>query len=153
MEEEDSVWMAARVWKVDGSLWCFCQIPNVDISLSNVAECVSQREMIYFQPHSCCSYAVFVTQASKRFQREFNTSSSSTCCHRIGLVQTWANYGPRATYGPLGFLIRPAERVQIIVKTFFFFPFPCNAHVSPIDGALKTHWPLLEWRVFLFISL
>ena len=39
---------------------------------------------------------------------------------RLVLEQTWANYGPRATYGPLGFLIRPAELVQIIVKTSFF---------------------------------
>jgi hypothetical protein len=31
---------------------------------------------------------------------------------RIGLVQGWANYGPRAKYGPLRGSMRPAEGLE-----------------------------------------
>lgn len=37
-------------------------------------------------------------------------------------------------------LFNPARRTcPNYSKNLLFFPFPCNAHVSPIDGALKTH--------------
>lgn len=34
------------------------------------------------------------------------------------LDQVWANYGPGAGCGPLGFLIRPAKRIQILLLIY-----------------------------------